>query len=131
MSIVRRIFDKVLGTTGYDRIKIIYLSLAYFAVIGGYTVLRELRDVVFVNIVGREYIQVAQLMAMIILIPLVLLDSFFIDRLKRHQLLYVYSTFYVIGTLLIVYFVGHSTIGIANTDVSAYRFFGWLIYFFC
>lgn len=126
----KSLLNKILTVPHHDKVKIIYLGLIYFAIIGAYTILRELRDLVFVYTVGKAYIQYAQIAAMFLLIPMVLIVSYFIDRLKKHELLYIYSTVYAIGAFLIAYFIGHPVIGAANTHVQATRLFGWVVYFF-
>jgi ATP:ADP antiporter, AAA family len=114
----------------HERLKVLMLSLMYFLIVGGYTLARELKDSLFVHIVGRDYIPVAKIVSMIILIPGILLFSRLVDLMRKHNLLYVYTIFYGVVGLVIVYFLGHPTIGLANTDVSKYRIFGWFTYFF-
>ena len=47
----------------YDRLKFIFLSVIFFFVIGGYTVAKELKDSVFVSVVGRSYIPWAKILS--------------------------------------------------------------------
>ena len=82
------------------------------------------------SIVGKEYVPLPRMMAMFMLIPAILFYSFLVDKIKRYQLLYVYSILYGIVGLFCVYLVGHPTIGLPNTEASPYRLFGWLFYFF-
>lgn len=113
-----------------ERYKILLLSACFFLVIGGYTLAKELKDSVFLNIVGLEYLPKAKLISMIILIPMVFLYSRLVDVLRRHQLLSFYAALYALGGLICAYFIGHATIGLPNTDTSPYRLFGWFFYFF-
>lgn len=113
----------------YLRIKVLLISLAYFFVIGANTLLKDLRDSIFMSIVGREYIWRIKPLSMIILIPAILFHSYLIDRIRRYELLSLYAFLYGTVTLLLAYYVGHETIGIANTDTSSNRFFGWIVYF--
>ncbi len=114
----------------HERLKVLMLSLMYFLIVGGYTLARELKDSLFVHIVGRDSIPLAKIASMIILIPGILLFSRLVDLMRKHNLLYVYTLFYGIVGLIIVYFLGHPTIGLSNTIVSKYRLFGWFTYFF-
>lgn len=114
----------------YLQIKVILISLAYFFVIGANTLFKDLRDSIFMSVVGREYIWKIKPLSMIILIPAILFHSLLIDRIRRYQLLSFYAFFYGFLTLIMAYYVGHETIGIANTDTSGTRFFGWFVYFF-
>jgi len=113
----------------YERIKLALLSLTYFLVICAYTLVKELKDSIFINVVGKEYIPWAKMISMVVLIPAVLFNSFLVDKLRRYQLLYFYSLAYGIFGFIFTYFIAHPTIGIINTDSSPYRIFGWLFYF--
>jgi len=126
----KNIFKPFINGDKKEQIKIVLLSICFFLVIGGYTLVKELKDSIFLNIVGLEYLPKAKLISMFILIPLVFLYSRLVDILRRHQLLCLYSTIYALGGLICVYFIGHSTIGLPNTDTSPYRIFGWFFYFF-
>lgn len=130
MSFMRGIFNKVLDVPAHERIKILMLAACYFCILATYNVIRELRDALFVNIVGCEYIQYAQIFSIVFLIPTLFVYAYLVDRLKKHQLLYVYTTIYAIGGLIIAYYVGHPTIGILNTQAQASRWFGWLMFLF-
>ncbi len=113
-----------------DRYKVLFLTLAFMLIIGGYTVVRTLRDVLFVSIVGRMSIPWARLWAIIMLVPGVMIFSKLVDMVKRYQLLYIYSVIYGLGGLLIAFFLQHPTIGLPNTAVDSNRLFGWFIYLF-
>lgn len=118
------------GIEPHDRTKVLLLSLMYFLIVGGYTLARELKDSLFVHIVGKDYVPIAKIISMIILIPGILFYSKLVDIMRKHSLLYVYTVFYGVVGLILTYFLSHPTIGLPNTDVSKYRVFGWLIYFF-
>lgn len=113
-----------------ERLKILLLFFCYFCIIGCYTVLRTLRDSIFIATVGREYIQWAQIFSITLLIPALLLLAYFIDHFKKHQLLITTTIFFGTLVFLVAYYVGHPTIGISNTNTSFNRFFGWITYFF-
>lgn len=113
----------------YEARKLMLLSLAYFFVIATYTLVKELKDSIFINVVGKEYIPWAKLITMVILVPAVLFYSFLVDNLRRYQLLRVYSFFYAASLFFSMIMIAHPTIGVTNTDTSPYRFFGWLFYF--
>jgi len=113
-----------------ERLKVFFLSLAYFCIIAGYTVAKELKDTVFNAIVGYEYIPQARIIAMVVLVPAILFYALLVDRIRRYQLLTYYSMFYGIMALVFAFFLNHPVIGMANTAQSPYRLFGWLFYFF-
>lgn len=115
---------------GIERRKILLLTVCFFLVMGGYTIVRELKDLVFVNIVGLEAIPTAKLWCILVLVPLVFFYSYLVDALKRNQLLCVCALVYAVIGMVCAYFLGHPTIGLPNTDASSGRIFGWFFYFF-
>lgn len=127
---IKRFFYSFFYVEKEERLKVILLSTAFFLVIGGYSIARELKNSVFVSIVGREYLGYARIGVMIALMPLILLYSRLVDVLRRHQLLYFYSVLYGISGLIFAYFLGHAVIGIPNTDTGPHRLFGWFFYLF-
>ena len=62
--------------------------------------------------------------------PAILFYSFLVDRLRRYQLLYVYSIFYGIVGFVFALLLKSSGHWLTNTDSSPHRIFGWLFYFF-
>jgi AAA family ATP:ADP antiporter len=126
----QRLAGLFVGTDSWEQKKTLYLVLSFFLVIGCYTLIREVRDTIFLNTVGREYAPWARIYGMVALVPAILIYSRLVDVLRRHALLYVYCLVYGIGLCAIAYFVGHPTIGLLNNNLSCYRWFGWITYFF-
>ncbi len=114
----------------FERLKLIFLSISFFCVIGAYTVTKELKNSIFAYTVGEDYIPTARFLVMIALVPAILIYAKLVDRLRRYQLLAFYSAFYAVFGLVFAYFLGHPEIGIPNTHTSPYRLIGWLFYFF-
>lgn len=123
-------FKSFINIEREERLKLLLLGLSFFLVIGSYTLVRELKSSMFMSIVGKEYIPWARMLALILLIPGVLFYSFLVDKIRRYQLLYFYSITYGLMGLLCMFLVGHPTIGLANTETSPLRLFGWFFYFF-
>jgi AAA family ATP:ADP antiporter len=123
-------FMDAIGHDKHERLKFFLLSLSFFLVIGSYTLIKELRDSIFVAIVGREYVPIARILETFLLIPAIFFYAYLVDRLRRYQLLYVYTAFYGIVGFICASILGHSTIGLQNTDSSSTRLFGWFFYFF-
>lgn len=113
-----------------ERLKFIFLSAAFFLVIGAYTVAKELKDSIFISIVGKTYIPWAKLIGMFALVPTIFIYAKLVDVLRRYQLLIFYTALFGVVGLVSTYFLGHPTIGLANTQASPTRLFGWLFYFF-
>lgn len=114
----------------HERLKVLFLSLAFFLIIAGYTLVKDLKDSIFISVVGRTYIPYAKVLGMLVLIPSIFIYSTLVDRMNRYRLLMLYSTIFGAMGVLSAIFVGHPTIGLANPASSPYRIFGWLFYFF-
>lgn len=133
---LKNVYRYVVGIEPHERAKVLFLTLSFFLVIGGYTVVKELKDSIFTGIVagmnesGAKYQGWAKLLSMFILIPAIFLHSRFVDIVKRHYLLYFYAIFFGLGGLCFAYLLGHPTIGLPNTVASPTRLLGWLFYFF-
>lgn len=113
-----------------DRLKFFFLTMSYCVIVAGYTIVKELKDSIFIKVVGADYLPWAKIISMVALVPAILFYSYLVDKLRRYQLLYLYSLIYGVLGILFCYFLSDPTIGIANTDASPYRLLGWLFYFF-
>lgn len=113
-----------------DLFKIFLLSLAFFCVIGAYTILKELKDILFTQFVGSGYMGDVKFISMFMLIPATLLYAKLVDSMSRFKLLCVYSGLYGIVGLIIAYYLGDAQIGLPNFIASGDRWFGWFIYLF-
>ena len=113
----------------YERLKFSLLTLAFCLVIGAYTIVKELKDTVFVGIVGNEYLPEAKFLVIFFLIPAALLYATLVDNIRRYQLLSFYCFLYGVILLAFAYVLGSPEHGLANTVTSPWRLFGWLYYF--
>lgn len=113
-----------------DLFKIFLLSLAFFCVIGSYTVLKELKDILFVLFVGKAYLGRVKWISMFMLIPATMLYAKLVDCMSRFHLLCFYSGLYGIVGIIIAYFLGDPVMGLENTVADSSRIFGWFIYLF-
>lgn len=128
-SMLGRVFKSFTAMERHERLKLLLLALSFFLVIGAYTIVRDLKNSIFITMVGKEYVPWMRLGVTFALIPAILFYSFLVDKLRRYQLLYFYSIFYGVAGLICAYLLGHPVIGLPNTVASPYRLFGWLIYF--
>ena len=126
---VANLFKFLFNVAPHERLKLFLLSTTFFCIVASYTILKEIKDSIFVAVVG-DYIPLAKMLSMLVLIPAILLYSFLVDRLRRYHLLYVYSIFYGITGLIFASMLNHPTIGLVNTNPDSHRIFGWLFYFF-
>ena len=127
---VANLFKSLFDVEPHERLKLLLLSVTFFFIIASYTIIKELKDSIFVAIVGKGYIPYAKTCSMLVLVPAIIFYSFLVDRLRRYHLLYFYSIFYGFIGLIFTFFLQHPTIGLMNTDTSPSRLFGWLFYFF-
>lgn len=104
------------------------LSSIFFFIIGAYWMLRELKDAIFMQIVGKAELGSAKIFSVVMLVALVLFYNKLVDLLEKTHLVYIIATFYGLLYLGIAYFLTHPVIGIANPVKGTYRFFGWFIY---
>ncbi len=112
-----------------ERLKFIFLGVTYFFIVCGYSIIKDLKDAVFVTMIGRTYVPLAKLLVMAILIPAIFFYAKIVDRLRRYQLLAFYAVFFGVMGIVFAIFLGHPTIGLANTNTNPNRIFGWLFYF--
>lgn len=113
----------------YEKVKFGLLALSFSFVVAAYTIAKELKDSIFINIVGREYLAKAKLTVVFVLIPAVFLYSYLVDKFRRYQLLSFYCYLYGISLFACAVLLGSSSIGLYNTDTSPWRLYGWLFYF--
>ena len=125
-------FKTLWGIEEKERLKIFFLSSAFFAIISSYTIIKELKDSIFMNIVGgKEAIPYAKLFMIFGLVPLVLLYAKLVDTVRRYQLLSYCAWIYSLIGFFCAFIISYGGLG---TEVvppySAYWFFGWFYYFY-
>lgn len=130
MGLDNRDLSEIESSAAQERLKFVFLGIVFFFVIGGYTIAKEIKDSIFASIIGKDYIPLAKIISMFVLVPAIFVYSFMVDRVRRYQLLMIYSGVFSVGGLLFAYFIGNPTIGLSNTHSTPYRLFGWLFYFF-
>jgi len=116
----------------YERLKVTFLSGVFFSIIASYTIIKELKDSLFINIVGgKEYVPYAKLFMIVGLIPIVLFYSKLVDRVRRYQLLCFFACLYSLVGFLSAAVIAYYGVGAENTSHSlVYWFFGWLYFFY-
>jgi len=113
---------------GEDLVRVLWLSSTLFFVVGGYWLLRSLKDPIMSAIDGVEYIPQAKIASLFVVFALVIVYNKLLDMLPKHQLFYLmggaYGLLFTIMGLLLL----HPTMGLANTKADPTRFLGWLSY---
>ena len=72
-----------LGLNRHERLKFILLTISFAFVLGSYTIAKELKDSIFVSIVGKSYLPTAKLLVIFLLIPAALGYSRLVDVFRR------------------------------------------------
>jgi AAA family ATP:ADP antiporter len=111
-------------------IKKIILGIVVFIVMGAYTIFKELKDSVFMIIVGAQYLPDVKTISLAFMVPLVLLYTYLLKRFRREYVLLGCLLFYGIGGICAGYFLGDANIGLLNAVSSSHRIFGWVFYLF-
>ena len=126
-----RIIRALWGNLKGDELKkFALLALGFFFLIGSYWPLKTLKDSIFANIVGPQYIPYAKLLSLTLFFPLVLAYSKLIDHVSKEKMIYMLVGFYgALGLVFVAYFY-HPVIGLQNTSVGAHRLIGWLFYLY-
>lgn len=113
----------------YEKLKFFLLTVAFCLVIGAYTIVKELKDTIFVGVVGKLYMPKAKFLVIFFLIPAALLYATLVDNIRRYQLLSFYCFSYGLLLLFFTYFLGSPEHGLMNTQTSPWRIFGWVFFF--
>lgn len=113
----------------YEKLKFFLLTVAFCLVIGAYTIVKELKDTVFVGIVGNEYIPKAKFLLIFFLIPAALLYAKLVDNVRRYQLLSFYCFLYGFVLLFFTYLLGSSTHGLETSTAASWNYLWWIYYF--
>ena len=99
----------------YERLKLLFLGSAFFAIIASYTIIKELKDSLFINIVGsKTYVPIAKFGMLFALIPLVLIYGKLVDKIRRYQLLCLFSFIYSLIGFACAAVVSYYGIGTEN-----------------
>ena len=131
-SYFEEVFTRLYGKMSFEeKLRLIWLSSTLFFIIGGYWLLRSLKDPVIATICGVEYIPKAKMLSVLVVTVLVFVYNKLIDMFPKHQLFYIVGGFY--ATLFTIIAVAlalpaTSSLSIYNTEPSPYRLIGWISY---
>lgn len=113
-----------------EKRKFSILAVLFGLTIGVYWLFRPLKDSIFLTMVGREYQPYAKMVSIFVTVGAVMIYSYLVDRYPRHKLLYGYSVFYALCSIVFAFFIFDPQVGIANTVSNPHRYLGWLFYLF-
>ena len=124
-----KVMRKITGDLeGDDLFRVLWLSCTLFFVVGGYWLLRTLKDPIMSVIDGVEYIPQAKIASLFVVFGLVVIYNKLLDMFPKHQVFYMMGIFYGVLFTIIGLLLMHPTIGLPNTKSDPSRFLGWLSY---
>jgi len=92
--------------------------------------MKELQSSVFMMMVGVEHVPTAKVLSFVVVIPIIFLYSYCVDRYTNRTLLGYSLLFVGIFGLIFTLAVGHETIGLLNQKKDPWRITGWLFYWY-
>ena len=106
--------------------------------IGVYWLLRPIKDGVFNQYVGAQYIPTAKLVSLVVVIPLVILYSKLVDAFPRQRVFYALSVIYALIALGLGVIMMHGHYGFYSSAITPQaghadflgRLIGWVAYTF-
>lgn len=112
-----------------EMIRTMTLASTLFFMIGGYWLLRSLKDPILTALCGVEAIPRAKMLSVFVVLAVVSIYNRMLDSdLPRHQLFYIFGSFYFLLFTTISMLLRHPTIGLANEQPDQSRILGWISY---
>jgi len=131
-SYFERVFENLYGKMTFEeKLRLVWLSSTLFFIIGGYWLLRSLKDPVIATVCGVEYIPKAKMMSVVVVTVLVFVYNKLIDMFPKHQLFYIIGGFYAVLFTCIAMALASpetSSLSIYNTTADPARLIGWISY---
>jgi ATP:ADP antiporter, AAA family len=126
---VDNLMRRVTGEFDGDELwKVIWLAGTLFFVVGGYWLLRTLKDPIMSSIDGVEYIPQAKIVSLFVVFGLVIVYNKLLDIFPKHHVFYMMGMFYGVLFFGIGILLLHPTIGLPNTNADPTRLLGWISY---
>ena len=122
-------FTRLYGKMSWDeKARLFWLAATLFFIIGGYWLLRSIKDPIIIAIDGVEAIPKAKMLSVVVVTFGVAAYNELYDRFEPHELFYIIGSFYTVlfGTIGVA--LMHPTYGIQNTDADPSRLLGWVSY---
>jgi ATP:ADP antiporter, AAA family len=112
-----------------EMLRILSLATTLFFMIGGYWLLRSLKDTVLISLCGVQAIPKAKMLSVFVVLGVVSVYNKFLDSsIPKHHLFYVFGSFYFLLFCSIALMLMNPTIGIPNKYQSESRILGWMSY---
>lgn len=112
-----------------EMIRTLTLATTLFFMIGGYWLLRSLKDSVLIALCGYKAIPKAKMLSVFVVLGVVTVYNHLLDSsIPKHQLFYVFGTFYFCLFTAISILLMDEKIGLENKYQSEDRYLGWVSY---
>jgi len=113
-----------------ELLRVLCLASTLFFVIGGYWLLRSLKDPVLTTLCGVTAIPKAKFMSVFVVLGVVSIYNRLLDNpnLTKHSLFYIFGTFYFALFTTVSLLLTHPTIGLPNKIPNTNRILGWVSY---
>mmetsp|Transcript_4744 Transcript_4744/g.11333 ORF Transcript_4744/g.11333 Transcript_4744/m.11333 type:complete len:657 (+) Transcript_4744:109-2079(+) len=112
-----------------EMLRTLCLATTLFFMIGGYWLLRSLKDSVLMALCGYQAIPKAKMLSVFVVLGVVSVYNHLLDSdLAKHQLFYIFGTFYFCLFAIIAFMLMDPNIGLANKYQDESRVLGWVSY---
>jgi len=112
-----------------EMLRTLCLATTLFFMIGGYWLLRSLKDSVLMALCGYQAIPKAKMLSVFVVLGVVSVYNHLLDSdLAKHQLFYIFGTFYFCLFSIIAFMLMDPNIGLANKYQDESRILGWVSY---
>ncbi|KAL3909071.1 MAG: hypothetical protein SGILL_008236 [Bacillariaceae sp.] len=112
-----------------EMVRMLSLATTLFFMIGGYWLLRSLKDTVLISLCGVQAIPKAKMLSVFVVLGVVSVYNHLLDSsIPKHQLFYIFGTFYFLLFCSIALMLMNPSIGLANKYASEDRILGWVSY---
>ena len=112
-----------------EMLRVLWLATTLFFMIGGYWLLRSLKDPVLMALCGYRAIPKAKMLSVFVVLGVVSVYNHLLDSdMPKHHLFYIFGTFYFFLFATIALCLMNDSIGLANKHVNENRILGWISY---
>jgi ATP:ADP antiporter, AAA family len=128
-NIFEATFTRLYGKMSWEeKSRLFWLAATLFFIIGGYWLLRSIKDPVISSINGVDAIPKAKMLSVVVVTVGVGIYNELYDRFEPHQLFYLIGGFYAVLFAIIGACLMHPVYGIYNTEADPSRLLGWISY---
>lgn len=114
-----------------DHGRVTLLSLTLFFIISGFWILRCNKAPLFSVLVGKNEIPFAKMMSLLVVLVIVLIYNFLLDKVSRHHMFYIIGTAYSSVLLVVTFFLflNRTEVEAGEEPSGNLRWLGWILWF--